>query len=719
MNDLDIEVKERKVGDVSSAHSIYTKMRRNHDEREKGFALIENQINGGRPYDPKKLAEQGQSWRANFNFGDAASALEQAQVAYWRLLHDTSNLINIEIHSDHPDKDRWAQTITHNFNRFIDDWGDGYVLNYLQFSRNHLLYGVGPVIFPDRETPRWKPIRTNDVLVPERAPASSSGQDLLIIEEELSISELWGRIRTEKDKEASTARGWKIDPVKKLLHFTINNSQKSHNDDWVKVEDRIRNKSTELAQEHGNIEVVTLYVKEWDGKISKMIFSDHFEEAGFIFDDHETAFRGEDISDDISMVFFEVGNGLFHSVRGFGYKNYQTSIAQNRLKCKVLDRCTIEGLNFRDNSEGQRTTLPITNMGAYNIVPKDLEQLPNYPGSSTIGDALGMIQDTVNWNNARYRDQSTQIEQSNTATQARILANLQSQVEVSNSTLYLKQFAKNIMAKQLERLMRKGNPDPDAVTFRERCLVKDIIPEEAFHTMEYTIGTGADPGKTSAALQAEITYQLMQGNSPYVDQYSAYEGYLESTLGASSVKRYLKPEDQLEDKGAIRLAQLENTSLGDGVPIEVTQRDDHVLHIATHMEPLMAIVGTAQTIEEGQIGMPANTGMPQQPSLSQEQMIALETTLPHIEMHLQFLEMDEFKKEQFQQLSAQFKQLASTAIGMIQKIQETAMAFANQQQFGGDPSLGGMGNVDQLTQNEPIEEFIPGQMPQTPDQTGA
>jgi hypothetical protein len=697
MNTLEIEVKERKVGDAQSAHTLYTKMQKHHEEREKGFALIENQINGGKPYDPAKLAQQGQSWRANFNFGDAASALEQAQVSYWRLLHDTSNLINVEIHTDHPDRDRWAQTIMQNFNRFIEDWGDEYVLNYLNFSRNHLLYGVGPILFPNRDTARWKPVRTNDIMVPDRAPASSSNQDILLVKEEFSISQLWERIRTEENKKASTVRGWNVDGIKKLLNHSIRGNKNTDTQDWVKVEDRIRNKSTQLSEEHGMIEVVTIYVKEWDGKVSKIIFSDKFVEAGFIFDDYNTSFRGEDISDDISFVFFEVGNGMFHSVRGFGYKNYQTSIAMNRLKCKILDRCTIEGLNFRDNSEGTRTTIPILNMGAYNIVPRDLEQLPNYPGSSSIRDAIGIVNDTVNFNNARYRDQSSQIENTDTATQARILANLQSQVEVSNSTLYLKQFAKNIMAKQLERLMRRGNDDPDAKLFQERCLKGGLIPKEALHTMEYAIGTGADPGRTSAALQAEITFQLLQLASNDVDKTSAIEGYLESTLGASSVKRYIKPRDELEDPSSKRLAQLENTSLGDGVPIEVSQRDDHVVHIMTHIEPLMQIVGTAQTVEEGQIGMPANAGIPQQPSLSQEQMIALETSLPHIETHLQYLSQDEYKNAEYQELSAVFKQLQSTAMGMIRKIQEVAMAFANQQQFG---------EPEQLP-NEPTQEFIP------------
>lgn len=689
--------KERRVGTAESAHSLFTKLKRSNSERERAFALIENQLNGGRPFDPAKLAELGQSWRCNVNFGDASSALEQALVSYWRLLHDTTNLLAVEIHDDHPDKERWARTIQHNFNRFIDDWADEYVRNYLLFSRNHLVTGVGAVIFPEENSARWEVVRTGSVLVPKRAMASSTKQDLVIIRQELTISEVWERIRTFEAKKASQTRGWKVGNLQELLYRVLNHGRHSNDQsDLLKMEDSMRNKSMELSEEFLPVPVFHILVKEWDGKVSKMILGENEEDLGLLFDDHGTAFRSETISEAVSFVFFEVGNGLFHGVRGFGHKNYQTSNIQNRLKCRFVDRTAIEGLNFKDKSEGARTTIPIANMGGINILPNDLEQVPSYPGTSSIPEALNMLQETINWTNARYRDQSQQVADTETATQARILANLQSQVEVSNATLYLKQFANNIMAKQLERLMRKGNRDEDAKVFRERCTKDGAIPVEAFHRLEMTVKTGADPAKSSAAVQLEMAHMLLQlqGN-PYVDQYAATEALVEYGAGSSSVKRFVKPEDELENPSSKRLAKLENTSLGDGVPLDAVQTDQHVVHIQVHMEPLLGMIGNAQMMEEGMAGMPSEGGMPRQPSLNQEQIIALETTLPHIEQHLDFLKMDKYQEAAYQQLWAQFKELESTAKGMIGKIEEKAMAFANEQEFGRAGEMG-MGMEPQM-----------------------
>lgn len=709
MDNLTNITNERRVGSFESAYSIFTKLKKENRERENAFALIENQLGGGRPFDPAKLAETGQSWRCNVNFGDAASALEQALVSYWRLLHDTTDLLAVEIHDDHPDRDRWAQTLQYNYNRFIEDWGDEYVRNYLLFSRNHLVTGVGSVLFRDMDSPRWEVIRTGGVLVPNRALASSSKQEMVCIEQELTISDLWEKIRTPQAVKASALRGWQEKPIRELLYRALNRGQESRSDtDLLKIEDDIRNKSFQLSAENGPIQVFHMFVQEWDGKVTHLIMATDRQDVGFLFDDHHTAFRAKAMSEAIALVFFEVGNGLFHGVRGFGHKNYQTSNIQNRLKNRMVDRTMVEGLNFKDKGEGNRSTIPITQMGGFNILPNDLEQIPSYPGTSSIPNALAMVQDTISWNNARYRDQSQQVANTETATQARILANLQSQVDVSNATLYLKQFAKNIMAVQLTRMMRQGNTDGDAKLFRERCLKDGAIPKEAFHGMELTVRTGADPGKSSASVQFEMANTLLQlqGN-PYIDRHAATEALVEYGAGTGSVKRFVKPEDQLEDSGSQRLAILENTSLGDGIPVPAVQGDNHPEHIQVHMEPLLGMVGNAQMMDEGMIGMPTNADMPTQPSLSQEQMIALETTLPHIAQHLEFLKLDPFQEAVYQQLHAQFKELEATAGGMIRKIEETALAYANQQQFGQlNPDIPAEGTTE-LQNNEIIQEPIP------------
>lgn len=151
-------------------------------------------------------------------------------------------------------------------------------------------------------------------------------------------------------------------------------------------------------------------------------------------------------------MFFDAGNGDWWGTKGFGQKNFQSSTMLNRLKSRAVDRTLLDGLNFIDTTEGGREVIPITNIGPFNILPTGLTQIPNYPTGRSILETIDMVEANQANNNARYRDQSRQIEGSNTATQANILANLQSQVDVANATLYLRQIAQNVFKEQFRRL---------------------------------------------------------------------------------------------------------------------------------------------------------------------------------------------------------------------------------------------------------------------------
>ena len=695
-------VAERRLGEASSAYSFYEQMLHDDRTRQQSFAKITNQLNGGRPFDQNKLVESGQGWRCNINFRDAASTLEQVLISYWRLLHDSTSLAALEMHYDHPKADSWAQTFQLNFNRFIEDWGDQYVRNYLLFSYNHLAYGVGAVIYPDRDSPRWEVVRTGDILVPERTKASTNDMETAMVRQEVTISELWERIRTDGAKKASAAMGWDVDTVKKVLYRAIHGNYRTETDDWMRIEDEVRNNSLRLSSKTGPISVVHMFVKEFDGKIAHLMMAPDVVDDAFLFDDYASPRRYDRMGEVLSCVFFEAGNGLFHGIKGFGQKNYQLSLAMNRLKSRAMDRTLIDGLNFKDMGEGARTTVPVTNIGPINILPKDLEQITSYPGGNAVFEALGMIEQTQNYNNARYRDQSQQIERSQTATQARILSNLQSQVDVANSTLYLTQIARNLFTEQFNRLRRKGNKDSDAKKFRERCL-EGGVPEEIFYEAEMTVRTGADPGAASAALRAEISMQLMGmvGNR-HVNDRATIETYVGNTLGASAVKKLLRPEDQLEDRNSVRLALIENTSLGDGIPIPADEGDNHPVHIEAHLQPLKAIVDNFNA--NGQI--------------NPDQMIALETAIPHVAEHFEYLQADELQKETYQQLWPIFSEIVSIAGGIMRRLEQ--QANNPQAQEGGLPTeapesvAAQMGGPAQQPQPPPDAQVPQQPIPQAP-----
>jgi hypothetical protein len=673
--DIQNELTEKRIKNLEEARALLGILEKDALVRKEGFAKVTNQLNGGKPLDDEQLIKLGQGWRTNCNFRDASSTLEQVLIGYWRLLHDTTNLSAITVHDDDPMAETYAQIMSENFNRFIDEWGDGYVRNYLLMSTNHVAFGVGTGFFNDPKSPRWEVVRVGDLNVPPRAKADTESLQFVMIDQEMEISDAWKLIRTLKKEAASRKMGWNPDALRQLLWYKINgNDTRPLPGDFVKIEDNIRDNELTMTNRHGPMRIIHLYVKEFDGKISTYIFArDIHHGAEFLFDNSDKESRPETMRELLFNIFFEAGNGLFWGSKGFGQKNYQLMTIVNRLKSRAVDRTLIDGLNFRDTSDGGLTNIPIVSVGPINVLPKELEQIPAYPHGSTITETIEMLDYQTNSNNARFRDQSKQIEQADTATQANALSAIQSQVDISNATLFLKQIAM-LFSEQFRRLRMRGNDDPDAKKFRDRCIEEGGVPEEIFYDADITVATGADPGAASIALRAQYAKEgmMMAATDPDFNSRWFKEIYVSAHFGASAIKKALKPVDATSDIAAQRLAILENDSMGNGHPIPVDPTDNHAAHVPVHLQPLEMIVMKFKTT--GQI--------------SPDAFPALINAIPHLQKHFEYMENNKLMDPIRKQLWPRFTAVESAARGILsqlQKIDAQARQQGMVQTPGGSP----------------------------------
>lgn len=649
---------EKRIKDANEARSLYAKYRSDSGPRRKSLALVMGQLNGGRPLDDNDLVKNGQGWRCNINFRDASSTLEQVLVSYWRLLHDSTNLAAVTVHGNSPNADAWRAVFEDNFNRFAEDWGDSYVRNYLLFSANHLTTGIGSFFFNDDKSPRWEAIKVGNLDLDSAAPADVSSLEVVAIRQPYTVTKLWERIHTPEKQKAAAALGWDVEELRKMLWHQLKGEAKPAADDYLEVENQIRNNSYGISATCGQFTLVHLLVKEFDGKISTYIFNPDRSEANFLFDNSKIASRPEDFRRMLGAVFFEAGNGEFWGVKGFGQKNYQLATILNRLKSRAVDRTLLDGLNFIDKTDGGMTQMPVTNIGPFNLLPPGIEQVTTYPTGSVILDTIGMIEAGQNNNNARYRDQSQQIAGTETLGQANILANIQSQVDVANATLYLSQIARNMFAEQFRRLRLRGSSDPDAVAFKKRCL-EGGMDEKFFHDAEISLKTGADPGAASIALQGQVAKELVSMSAnPHVNERWAWEKYIASQFGAAAVKRALNPVDALGDISAQRLALMENSDFGEGNQLPVDPKDNHAAHVPAHLKPVAVIVHNFES--SGQIDPTA--------------VVAIQNVLPHLEEHFAYLKADITKKALYQQFFQEYSSLKNGAVSMMRQVERMDQA---------------------------------------------
>lgn len=650
---------ERRIKDAATARSLWQKLRTASEVRRNRWVQVQNQLDGAPPFANKDLVELGQTWRCNVNFRDAASTLEQVLISYWRLLHDTTNLAAVQyLTPDDPNAEKWEQTFQQNFNRFIDDWGPDYVRNYLLFSQNHVSFGVGVVFWNDKSSARWEAVRVGEVEVPTRSKASVEKLTLFGVRQELEVDFLWELVRTPEAKSTSRKRGWNPEAIEELLarEFVKQDGSVSTpvtGQDVLELQRLMRDNALGVTTGHDPVKLVHLLVRDYDTKISRMIFAEGQEHQDkFLFDDSGSDNRPDSMNQTLAAVFFDAGNGDWWGTKGFGVKNFQLATVQNRLKSRAVDRTLIDGLNFRDMSEGSRETVPITSVGPFNFLPKDVEQVGSYPTGRSILETIEMLDAQSSYNNARYRDQGKQIQQTDTATQANILANIQSQVDVANATLYLRQIAKNIFSEQFRRLRTRGNPDPDAKLFRRRCIDEMGMPETVFYSGEIAVRTGADPGAMNLAMQGDLALQGMQ--LPEANRRWMQEKWVTSKFGSQAVTKALLPVDATADIKSQRLALMENSDMGEGNPLPVDPQDNHAAHAPQHLQPMEVIVHNYDA-----------TGR-----IDPNGLIALQNALPHLEAHFNFLKADKLQEALYRELWPRFTAVRSAAEGIFRMVEK-------------------------------------------------
>lgn len=683
---------EKRIRGVHEARTLWIRQRGDSSIRRISWATVLNQLNGGKPMSDKELIENGQAWRCNINFRDASSALKNVLIAYWRLLHDSVNIAAVTVHDDTPQSTRTEAAFQDAFNRFIDDWGEEYVMNYLLLAFNHVGFGVGALFWNDAKSPRWDIIRLGDIEIDERAKASVKALTTVSIVQETTVQELWEKFRTPEAAEAAEAIGWNREAVLQVLNRHINGESKLQPvADLIKIEDNIRNNSLYLSVSKGPIQIVHQFIKEYDGKISTYVFDpmaesyntdSNYEDApddatGFMFDNSDIDDRPMEMSQLLACIFFEAGNGLFWGSKGFGQDNFQLASVQNRLKSRAVDRTVLDGLNFTDKTDGTLTQVPLMQNGPINVLPAGLEPLQMPMTGNTILQTIEMVDNQIDENNTRFQQNSDEVADQKTAKQASLIAGMQSSVDVANAALYLRQVASNIFKEQFRRLRLRGSSDPDAKLFKKRVLAAGVS-EEVFYEADITIRTGADPGAASPALRAQAAKEFIgMANNPNINTRWALETYVASVFGSSAVKNALVPLEDLGDVAGQRWALMENADLGQGIPLPVDEKDNHATQIPVHLQPLMTIVQNYKATQK----------------IDPNSIVALQYSIPHVQSHFDLLKLDPSQKDAYQQLWPQFTQIRSIAEGImaqVQKLHQAALAQQGRQPtpFTGGPSQG-------------------------------
>ncbi len=679
----------RRVKDVAGARSIFNRFIQDNVLRSNTIANTRNQLEGGRPFNPSELEAQGSAWQTNVNFGDAQAARDRDFLPYWKMINDVPHRAEFEISSNSTDSDRWEVSFAEAFDEFHDDWGSDYFVQFMKGCKNFVDFG--PMLVHhgagDPDNPRYKAVNVQRVYFPKNTQISPDEWEVMAFVRDVSASELYQKIRDKNSSRQSSYAGWNINAIKAAIVQMKDGGQFPDYRDYTRYQDLLVNNDIVITSPFQPMTMVWLYVKNFDGKIGCYVFPQNQGVEEFLFEDDGYA---ESYRRIMGAVWYDTGtDGMVHSIKGFGIKNFFFSTLINRIKSRIVDGSTIAaGINFQYTSENiPEEAPPVENYGPFTIFPPGLTQLNVYPQLQQASGVLEILNNNRDQNNALYSEQKQQIENSDTATQAKILATMQGQLSEAQAAIFLSQVADNIYSEQVRRMRVKGNTNEDAKKFVERLREKGV-PDEVIFKTPIRVKTGANAGMSNPAMMAQKFQEgLTLSSLPGVNQRWFLENVIAYKYGSQAINKALLPVGADSEPQQRRQAIMENADFGQGIQLPVAPEDAHFEHIQEHLKPLGGIV---QNYNQKQV-------------VSPEQLSALTIGIEHAGEHMQYLAKDETKKDQIQAVLGPFRQIQSTVRGILTRMQSQA------QNPGQSPVQGGGGQPQQPPPpngGKPVSESI-------------
>ena len=665
--DEDGKAPETRLADAASAREIFQKLIMADQLRNATRSKLRGLVDGNPPYSPAELRRNNQAFRTNVNFRESEAFLSLAMAAFYDVFAEVPTYANIRTGygNDMDKREDWSKIITEEFDRLQKlDKDFDYIMQLSQ--REMVLVGDGPLIFEDATDWRCKAIMANDLLVPDGTKSNVSDWKVALVRTRMGVDDLFEKIQ---DEESAKATGWNVDYVRQRIRAAMPEPYRSGMQyDWEFFQRQLRSNDITFSARSEVVLMCHVFYKEFDGKISHAII-DERDSEGFMYRKLRRFSRWEQV---IHPMYYDRGDGEHHGVKGLGIKMLQAMELKNRLRCSMVDSAFARTqILFRPLNANALSKTSVVQQGPYAILPPDYEVIQqNIAGVLDAPMAVNAdLENVLQGNLSQYR-QSLSKPQGNpkTAFEVNVMVSQQSAIGKTQLSRYYNQLDSFFE----ERYKRASNPnlnpitksDKDAIEFQRRCKERGV-PVQAMMDIDFVEATRTvGQGSQFAKQQLLGSLLSLSGALPEGGKINLLKDYIAAQVGQQMVDRYLPTQIQssrIQDQAA--LAVLEHASLHQSNMPIVTDTQDHVIHIETHMA---AANQAASSLQSG--------GNPE------EIMLFMQGIGQHVQNHLQRLSTDPARRQQVDGYAQNLQELGKTIEQLGQMLQQQQQGQAQMQQ---------------------------------------
>ncbi len=666
-----------RLSDPSKAREIVTLLIEADKERNRIDTKIKGMLDGNPPYARSKLKAQGQNWRFNVNWLEGKGLTSGALSPYYDLFSGAPQYMEVftDFGGSEDDKTAWSRIITEEVTLVLKKW-KGFNFNINAMLHDFITYGKGFVFFSDDRDFRFKHVSKFRVKVPDGTNADTEDLQILVVQERMSVDELWGYIKNEK---SSVDAGWDreavLDAIKNATPEIASNVK---NTDYYYYQQKLQDHDLYEGIRCETVQAAHIYVLEFDGTVTHLIIVERTDfqtqspadratdmRESFLF---KKKARYENFNQLFAPFFLEVLDGSWHGASGLGKDIYAPMEAKNRLRNTELDLAFIRSSVFlRATSANAMETAQLTQLGVISVIPVDFE----VQQSTILGDVDGIIKvnrdiDEMIQNNTGVYKTQMQRPEGNPRTAKEVSLQYMQQAMLGNSSVnrFYDQLD-DLYCEVYRRLSEVELPsDPKArelvSEFRKRCKDRGVPPEALKYTKIVNAYRNIGNGSPFMRQQNIAGIAPIMGRMPETGQQRFVEDWAASFSNQSYIERWFpKNEVQNLPTDEQAYAMLENAAMKEGAPVAWTPSQNNMIHAQTHIQ---FGAQALQSVSQG--GNPA------------EVLACLDDLGTHTARHMYLLSQDPTRKDQYKALDLQFKQLA----GATDKLRKNIAQMQQQKQ---------------------------------------
>ena len=655
-------VPKTRVKDASSARSMLYTLIEDDQIASHRRSQIQGIIDGNPPYNEQQLRELGQSDRINVNWGHAGAKIEAAVIPYFDILTSVPHYMTVKTKygKDMGKREEWSRIITEEAHNALVKTNPSFITQHQVAVKQLTIHGQGCLYWADGTDFRAKAIEPWALVVPKGAGVDQDSWEFCYVLDEMYCEELYRYI---EDSEAAERGGWNVDECQQaIMDAKVDEQDQRRPWEWYQRE--LKNNALYYSYAKSKvIKVAHMFVREYDGRISHYIF-DRLNGTEFLC---EVPSRYKKFSNAFTVFLNGVGNGYYHGVRGLGQALYPWAEAMNRLNNQTVEGAILSGATmFQPNSAKDADGLKTIQLGPYRILPPGLNLVQvnttaNLQAAMAVAqmfqgqesDQTGSYMPSVSGGGRKKSNKEVEIEIGEKSR----LTNTRAEIYLQSLDLHYKEVYRRLAN---PNIVEEDHGGPEALAFQEAC-IKRGVPVAAMIDIDSVKATRSiGQGSSAARMQAmELIGQYLP-QLPESNRKRVINANIAAIAGQTGVDTFGIPEETKPDGNDMSIASLENNAFQSGGQVIVDPDQNHFVHLNVHLQFAGQIV---QGVQDQQVD----------PRQAAQIMSA---ALPHMLVHLQNMEGDPTRKEQFDSMNEQVGELMKIA----DQINSMAQAMQEQEQ---------------------------------------